>query len=337
MRSLHEGQPYTLVLDAETHSVQKFEYEIDSHRLLIVENKEKVDAHVETMEYAILLSKVHIPMKKNVLQAVCDTGESAHLALKIMEMFAYEIDFTQDPGKGDFLTVLVEKKYHEGVYRGYGRILAACLRYKGKMHEAFLFRDGNGPARYYTRKGENLRRNFLQAPLAVTRITSNFSKNRMHPILGYSRPHEGIDYAAPMGTPVKAVGDGEIAAQGWVSGYGNQVVITHAGGLESLYSHLAGFARGINKGTHVQQGQTIGYVGSTGLSTGPHLDFRLRLNGKFINPAVKINPRNAPVSAKNMAAFLRTMNKELRLLNGHSSFSEYNSNDLVPEMVRVGK
>ncbi|MBQ9406422.1 MAG: M23 family metallopeptidase [Desulfovibrio sp.] len=252
-------------------------------------------------------------------------------------MFAYEIDFTQDPGKGDFLTVLVEKKYHEGVYRGYGRILAACLRYKGKMHEAFLFRDGNGPARYYTRKGENLRRNFLQAPLAVTRITSNFSKNRMHPILGYSRPHEGIDYAAPMGTPVKAVGDGEIAAQGWVSGYGNQVVITHAGGLESLYSHLAGFARGINKGTHVQQGQTIGYVGSTGLSTGPHLDFRLRLNGKFINPAVKINPRNAPVSAKNMAAFLRTMNKELRLLNGHSSFSEYNSNDLVPEMVRVGK
>ena len=173
----------------------------------------------------------------------------------------------------------------------------------------------------------------MQAPLAFTRITSRFSHSRKHPILGYSRPHPGVDYAAPTGTPVKAVGEGVVARHGWSGGYGNQVIVRHPGGLESMYSHLSGYARGLKKGQKVRQGEVIGFVGSTGLSTGPHLDFRLRQNGTFINPATAVNPRGAPVSAKAREAFEKTMQRELALLKGLEPLSPYTVESIVPDVV----
>ena len=331
MRAFREGQPYIVITDAATGRVKRFEYEIDSHRRLIVEGLEAANARVEAIEYTVLLSCISAVIDDNLFQAVADVSESPQLAIKLADLFGSEINFVRDLQHGDAFSVLVEKRYRNGEYKGYGRILAARFINKGKKYEAFLFRDGNGPAHYYNRKGENLHKSFLQAPLAVTRITSRFSKNRMHPILGYSRPHEGVDYGAPTGTPVKAVGEGVISFHGWSGGYGNQIIVKHSGGLESMYSHLSGFARGLKNGQAVRQGQVIGFVGSTGLATGPHLDFRLRQGGKFINPSTAINPRGAPVSRKNIAAFTRTMEAEEALLKGEKPFSEYEANSIVPE------
>lgn len=331
MRAFREGQPYVIVTDTASGRVKRFEYEIDSRRRLVVEGIEQPAARVEAIEYITLLCSMSAVIDDNLFQAVADAGESPQMALKLAELFGSEINFIRDLQEGDSFSVLVEKRYREGEYKGYGRILAAHFTNKGKTFEAYLFRDGKSAANYYNSKGENLRKSLLQAPLAFTRVTSRFTKNRLHPILGYSRPHEGVDYAAPTGTPVKAVGEGVVTDRGWAGGYGNQVVIKHGGGLESLYSHLSGYARGLKSGLKVRQGQVVGFVGSTGLATGPHLDFRLRQSGRFINPAKAINPRGEPVSKRAMPEFEKTMKEELALLKGEKPLSEYAVDSIVSD------
>lgn len=331
MKSFREGQPYVIVTDALTGKVKRFEYEIDNRRRLVVEGSEEPVARVEAIDYVTLLSTVEAVINDNLFQAVADMGESPQMALKLAELFGSEINFIRDLQEGDSFSVLVEKRYRDGVYRGYGRILAAHFTNKGKTFEAYLFRDGQGGANYYNRKGESLRKTLLQAPLAFTRMTSRFTMNRRHPILGVNRPHPGVDYAAPTGTPVKAVGEGMVTGRGWAGGYGNQIILKHGAGLESLYSHLSGYARGLKKGQKVRQGQVIGFVGSTGLSTGPHLDFRLKQNGKFVNPTKAINPRGAPVPVKRTTEFERVVALELAYLKGEKQLAEYSTESIVPE------
>ena len=331
MRSFREGQPYAIVTDTASGRVKRFEYEIDNRRRLVVEGVEEPVARVEAIEYVTLLGTVEATISDNLFQAVADVGESPQMALQLAELFGAEINFIRDLQEGDSFSVLVEKRYREGEYKGYGRILAAHFTNKGKTFEAYLFRDGSERAQYYNRKGENLRKTLLQAPLAFTRVTSRFTSSRKHPILGYSRPHMGVDYGAPTGTPVKAVGEGTVTKRGWAGGYGNQIIVKHVAGLESMYSHLSGYARGLRQGQRVRQGQVIGFVGSTGLATGPHLDFRLRQNGNFINPTKAINPRGAPVSAKRRAAFEKTVAEELAYLQGRRPLAGYTVDSVVPE------
>ncbi len=331
MRSFREGQPYVIVTDSASGRVKRFEYEIDSRRRLVVEGVEEPVARVEAIEYVTLLNTVEATISDNLFQAVADVGESPQMALQLADLFGAEINFIRDLQEGDSFSVLVEKRYREGEYKGYGRVLAAHFTNKGKTFEAYLFRDGSGRAQYYNRKGENLRKTLLQAPLAFTRVTSRFTSSRKHPILGYSRPHMGVDYGAPTGTPVKAVGEGVVTKRSWGGGYGNQIIIKHVAGLESMYSHLSGYARSLRQGQRVRQGQVIGFVGSTGLSTGPHLDFRLRQNGKFINPTKAINPRGAPVSSRRMAAFEKVVAEELAYLKGRKPLAEYTVDSVVPE------
>ncbi len=333
MRAFRDGQPYVVVTDAATGKVKRFEYEIDSRRRLVVEGIEQPVARVEAIEYTTLLNTVNAVIDDNLFQAVADAGERPQLALRLAELFGSEINFIRDLQEGDSFSVLVEKRYRDGEYKGYGRILAAHFTNKGKTFEAYLFREGSRSASYYNSKGENVRKSLLQAPLAFTRVTSRFTKNRLHPILGYTRPHEGVDYAAPTGTPVKAVGEGVVTQRGWSGGYGNQVIVRHGGGLESLYAHLSGYARGLKTGQKVRQGEVIGFVGMTGLATGPHLDFRLRQSGKFINPAKAINPRGEPVSKDAMAAFEKVMAQELALLKGQQSAAEYTVDSIVPDQM----
>ena len=333
MRAFRDGQPYVVVTDAATGKVKRFEYEIDSRRRLVVEGVEQPVARVEAIEYTTLLSTVNTVIDDNLFQAVADAGERPQLALRLAELFGSEINFIRDLQEGDSFAVLVEKRYRDGEYKGYGRIIAAHFTNKGKTFEAYLFRESNRSASYYNSKGENVRKSLLQAPLAFTRVTSRFTHNRLHPVLGYSRPHEGVDYAAPTGTPVKAVGEGVVTARGWSGGYGNQVIVRHGGGLESLYSHLSGYARGIKNGQKVRQGEVIGFVGMTGLATGPHLDFRLRQSGRFINPGKAINPRGEPVSKAAMAAFEKIVAQELALLKGEQSAAEYTVDSIVPDLM----
>lgn len=331
LRSFREGQPYVVVADPETGRVKRFEYEIDSRRRLVVEGEETPEARVEPIEYVTLLVTGEGVINDNLFQAVADIGESPQMALRLAELFGAEINFIRDLQEGDSFRILVEKRYRDGEYKGYGRVLAASFTNKGKTFEAYLFRDGERRAQHYNPKGENLRKTLLQAPLAFTRLTSRFTQSRLHPVLGMRRAHLGMDYAAPTGTPVKAVGEGVVIRRGWAGGYGNQIVIKHSAGLESMYAHLSGYARGLKQGQRVRQGQVIGFVGSTGLSTGPHLDFRLRQNGAFINPAKAINPRGEPVSSKNMAQFGKTVALARDYLEGRRPLSDYTVETLVAE------
>ena len=329
LRSFRAGQPYVVVTDNATGRVKRFEYEIDGDRRLVVEGVEDPVARVERIEYVTLLDSIEASIEDNLFQAVADMGEGPQIAILLAELFGSEINFIRDLQPGDSFSVLVEKRYRDGDYKGYGRILAATFTNQGKTFEAFYFKDGKERPQYYNRKGENLRKTLLQAPLSFTRITSRFSHNRKHPILGYSRPHLGVDYGAPTGTPVKAVGDGVVIKRGWAGGYGNQIVLRHEAGLESWYAHLSGYARGLKKGQRVRQGQVIGFVGSTGLSTGPHLDFRLKQNGKFINPVKAINPRGKPVSKGSMARFREIMELESAYLRGEKSLADYTVDSIV--------
>jgi murein DD-endopeptidase MepM/ murein hydrolase activator NlpD len=235
---------------------------------------------------------------------VAEAGETPALAIRLADIFAWDIDFIRDIRVGDTFVAVVEKRSRDGQFVGYGRIEAAQFVNQGEAYHGFLFADAQGNAQYFDEQGRSLRKAFLKAPLNFTRISSGFTLNRLHPVLGYRRPHPAIAYAAPMGTPVKTVGDGVVLQRGWDKGGGNYIKIRHNGVYETVYMHLKGFAKGIANGARVRQGQVIGYVGSTGMSTGPHLDFRMKKNGTYINPRTIKSPPADPVARERMAEFM---------------------------------
>jgi len=239
----------------------------------------------------------------SLFEAMDQLGERDTLVMDFADIFAGEIDFHSDPQPGDRFEIVVEKYFAQDTFVKYGRILYADYQRERRRHQAFFYESPGKRGDYYTPHGESLRKAFLRSPLKFTRISSGYSKSRRHPILGGERPHLGVDYAAPPGNPVWAVADGTVASCGWNGGYGKQIVLKHPKGYQSMYGHLTNFSSGISKGKTVQQKQIIGYVGSTGLSTGPHLDFRLLKNGVFCNPLKEISPRAPSLTGDQMAGF----------------------------------
>jgi len=304
LANIRSGQPYTVVRDRETQALERFEYEIDAHRKLVVEgNGDGFTSRVESIVYDVQLTLLQGIVESSLFQSVAALGESPSLAIVVADVFRWDVDFIRDVQDGDRFSILVEKRYRDGQFKHYGRVLGATFTNKGTLFEAFLFRGVSGHASHYSAKGESLRKVLLKAPLAFTRITSGYSMGRKHPIFHDVRPHEGVDYAAPTGTPIKAVGDGVVSRKGWQGGYGNTISIRHGAGLESQYGHMSGYARGLTAGTRVRQGQVIGFVGMTGWATGPHLDFRLKQHGRFINPTKAINPREDSIAPGQMKEF----------------------------------
>jgi murein DD-endopeptidase MepM/ murein hydrolase activator NlpD len=207
-----------------------------------------------------------------------DGADRQRLAWDLADVYAWEVDFTRDIQPGDRFQVVFERLVSEDGEVRFGRVLAADLTMSGKSLTAFRFEDG-GHSAFYDTNGSSLRRAFLRAPVQFRRISSSFARARFHPVLGLTRRHEGTDYAAAPGTPVMAAGDGVVLRAGRAGGYGNLIELRHRNGITTRYGHLRGFARGIHAGARVEQGQTIGYVGSTGLATGPHLHYEFRING----------------------------------------------------------
>lgn len=329
--SFKPGRPYALTLDAASGKIKRFEYEIDMERRLVVEGMEQPRARIEEIEYDVVLANLGGLINGSLFKTVQEMGESSELVNRLVDLFGAEINFLKDLQKGDKFSVLIEKRFRNGEPKGYGRILAARFENKRKTYEAFLFRNEFNELHHYNSKGENLKKTMVMAPLAVTRLTSTFSKNRRHPILGGEKPHLGVDYAAPVGTPVKAVGDGSVIKRGWGGGYGNQIILRHSKNLESMYSHLSRYAKGLAEGKRVRQGEIIGYVGNTGLSTGPHLDFRIRQDGKFINPVKAINPRFAPVDAGYLASFHKIREIGRSYLDGKELPRDYKPDSIIPK------
>jgi murein DD-endopeptidase MepM/ murein hydrolase activator NlpD len=232
----------------------------------------------------------------------------------LTDIFDSEIDFLTEPQVGDRFSLIFEVFEKDSIFVKPGRILAAEYVLKGVPHRAFLYEDSSGHTDYYDEKGYSLRKSFLRSPLNYRRISSRFSMSRFHPILKIYRPHLGVDYAAAPGTPVVAPGEGQIIYKGWKDGFGNYLEIRHPSNLITSYGHLRGFARGLSIGDHVNQGELIGFVGQTGLATGPHLDYRVMKNGRFIDPLKMVVPAALPVKEQYRAEFQTVVAQYLPLL-----------------------
>lgn len=254
----------------------------------------------------------------NLFESVEAIGERPQLVLDFAEIFAWDFDFAADSQPGDRFRMLVEKVFTGDQFVKYGRILAAEYENEGKVHTAVFFKEKEGGG-YYTPSGESLRRAFLKSPLEFTRISSGYSRSRRHPILGGVRPHLAVDYAAPPGTPVWAVAEGSVEFAGWSGGNGNTVILRHRANFKTMYNHLSGFGKSIRAGATIRQRQAIGYVGSTGLSTGPHLDYRVIKDGRFVNPLKQTFLPGKPISPSARSAFVQARDSFLRQLHDGDS------------------
>lgn len=259
--------------------------------------------YVEEPDFRIEESLVHGVVKSNIYDAVRSQKESGELVVRFEDIFAWDINFWTEPRKGDEFELIVEKFYDKSDFVKYGRILAARYRATNETHEAFLFGGGQKKQSHYDEEGRAVQKMFLKAPLTYSRISSRFSYRRFHPVLRIFRAHPAVDYAAPPGTPVKAAADGVIEYAKWCGGYGKTVCMRHANGYKTFYGHLARYGKGIKRGLKVKQNRYIGYVGSTGLSTGPHLDYRVQRNGTYINPMRIKSPRNKEIPEEYRLAF----------------------------------
>lgn len=233
-------------------------------------------------------------------------GLSHSMTMDMANIFGYDIDFAQDLRKGDeFEVVYEQKKMANGKVIGAGNILSARFTSRGKTYTAVRYTSKQGNTNYYTADGNSMRKAFIRTPVDFARISSMFSLGRKHPILNKIRAHKGVDYAAPRGTPIKATGDGKVILAGRRGGYGNTVIIQHGDTYRTLYGHMQGFAKGVQNGSSVKQGQVIGYIGTTGLSTGPHLHYEFQVNGVHVDPLGQKLPMADPIAKSEKQRFMQ--------------------------------
>ncbi len=302
LRDISVGRPYTITLDPD-NNVLSLAYHIDDDEILrVVRSDAGYLAGKVPIGYERRIGTLGGVVRSNLVSSLPEGGQSELLAIQLSDIFSWDVDFNTDFRKGDTFRILVEERWLDGAFRNYGDILAAELSVDGNTYRAYRFDTGNR-SDYFDDKGKSLRKAFLKAPLSYRRISSGFTKRRMHPILKIARPHFGVDYAAPAGTPVSTVGDGTVIFAGYKGPNGNLVIVRHPNGYTTSYGHLARIAKGIRRGREVRQGDVIGTVGATGLATGPHLDFRIRRHGTFLNPLTVNLPRGGAVPPNRMADF----------------------------------
>ena len=290
-------------------------YQIDPERFLsIVRRGAQFAAEVETVPSTVETDAVAGKIDGSLFDGVKKAGESPELAMRLADIFSWDLDFYTDPRPGDTFRLVVEKKVlANGTTLGYGKILAAEYDNDGRVYRAVLFHDPSGAPAYYTPDGKSLKKAFLHSPLKFAAvITSQFSYHRFHPILKVYRPHLGTDFAAPTGTPVQAIGDGRVIFAGRKGEDGNLVKIQHINGYETFYMHLSRIL--VHNGQRVVQGQRIGLVGMTGLATGPHLDFRIERHGQFMNFERLPLPPSQPVARRDRTEFEAVCDHEMSLL-----------------------
>ena len=314
LRSLRPGNKLT-VLRSHADELRSVDYRIDpEHDLMVDRDGDSFRAKIKETPGTLTTVAVSGKVGRSLFDGVIDAGEKPELAVRLAEIFAWDVDFNTDTQPGDEFRMLLEKKsYADGSEPSYGRILIAEYDNAGHAYRAVLFHDPNGRAAYYSVDGKSLQKAFLRSPLRfAARISSHFSFHRYHPILKIVRPHLGTDYAAPVGTPVQTIADGRVEFAGRKGGDGNMVLIAHSRGYETYYMHLSRIL--VRAGQHVHQGQRIGLVGATGLATGPHLDFRVRLRGRFVNFEHLKLPPARPVAKSEWAEFVAQRDKWMAML-----------------------
>ena len=259
----------------------------------------------------IRLTVVRGVIKSSFARSLADQGEKNILSARLARIWSSDIDFLRGLKKGDRYSIVVEKRYGKGRFLGYGRILGGRFINRGRVSRFYFLQQKHGPALYFDECGESMSK-VREAPLAYySRISSGYTMKRRHPIFRRAIPHQAVDYAAPVGTPVTSIADGEVTAVGWRGGFGRSVRVRHTNGVETMYSHLSRYAKGMKPGLRVRRGQYLGNVGRSGIATGPHLDFRALKNGRYINPARVCNPRRNMIRKEDRKAF----DSRMRLVN----------------------
>ncbi|MDR2067227.1 MAG: peptidoglycan DD-metalloendopeptidase family protein [Endomicrobium sp.] len=280
------GDFYEIFYNKSTHDWTEFYYYPQGpfYYSIIQSSNKQIQAQKKELEVSKTEYKYEETIDSSLWAAMAYKNIPADVILSFADIFAWQIDFLTDTKQGDIFKIIYEVEHIEKKNKNLSsKILAAQYKTSSKTYNAFYFKTREGNYGYFDQDGKSLKSTFLKAPLQFSRISSYFSASRVHPILKYARPHLGIDYAAPQGTPVSSIGDGTVLKAQYNGGFGNLIIIKHNNGYETYYGHLSKYAKGIKKGSKVKQGQIIGYVGMTGLATGPHLDFRIKLNGKFFN------------------------------------------------------
>ncbi len=319
VRKIKVGNKYVFLKTRDSIPTAKYWiYEIDRTSYAVFQLTDSIAAWKGEKEVITKVDHVGVEIKSSLWNAMSEAGCDYSLILELSDIYAWTIDFFGIQ-PGDSCKVIFEEKYIAGdtVPFGIGNVIASYFKNKGEGKYAFSFEQG-GKKEYFDENGDNLRKAFLKAPLNYRRISSTFSEARLHPVHKIVRPHHGVDYAAPSGTPVQSIGDGTVIDKGWdKKGGGNYLKIKHNSTYTTTYMHLKGFAKGISQGSKVKQGQTIGYVGMTGTATGPHLDFRLQKNGTYIDPLKFKSPSAEPVKKENMEAFRHSVDTLIRVLKRH--------------------
>ncbi len=306
---IHEDSLFTPHLDFLAYEISMTDYVVFGFQ------DDSVSIRKDAKSFTLQRKKKSAVINSSLWGAIMEQDLPYALAAEMEDIYQWTVDFFGIQ-KGDSFTVIYDERFvDDTVSVGIGRIWGAKFSQGGKEYYAIPFRQG-GKIQYWEANGASLRKQMLKAPLKYTRISSRFSYARKHPIYKVYRPHTGVDYAAPKGTHVHAVADGVVTFKGWGGGGGNTLKIKHAGGLMTGYLHLSGYAKGISQGTRVSQGQLIGYVGSTGASTGPHLDYRVWKNGKPIDPLKIPSEPAEPISKENQAAFEYVRDRIMAELNG---------------------
>ncbi len=319
---LRAGHRYRVYVNPWLQQPRYLAYQIDARRYVVFDLQHPDRTRVATRPVTRRWATVSGTVEGSLYETVVENDGHPLLALRLSEVFAWQIDFFRLRA-GDSFRLVYEARAVEGDAVQPGDIVAAHVRHRGEDYYAFRFEAGAGDAEYFNRAGQSLRRQLLKAPLQYSRISSGYTNRRYHPVLNEYRPHRGVDYAAPRGTPVRSVGSGIVQRAGYKGPNGNYVKVRHNGTYTSGYLHLSQIS--VTSGDRVQQGETIGYVGSTGRSTGPHLDYRLWKHGSPVNPVTLELPPSQPVPLQHRDAFRETVRALLLRLDGESVFARASS------------
>ncbi|MDH4223686.1 MAG: M23 family metallopeptidase [candidate division Zixibacteria bacterium] len=323
LRNCKPGDFFKLLATPE-HNLVFFEYQNSLLEKYKVENRRgELVAYTLPVKINKIVMGLEGEIKTSLWEAMRNKCKSPELILKFSDIFAWEIDFLNEPQKGDKFKLIYEEYEKDGTFVSYGDILAAEYETSGKKYNTILYQAPDGHKGYYDLSGKSLRKTFLRSPLNYRRITSRFSLSRLHPIFKTYKPHYGVDYAAPYGTPVVASADGTVTFVGWKKGLGKTIEIKHTNGFVTSYGHLSSVALGIRRGKKVGQGEMIGRVGATGIASGPHLDYRCQIGGRYVDPLKMNLPTANPVEKIYLSDFGIKRENLLYALNLLSSQLSY--------------
>ena len=314
VRKIVAGNLYHAYTNSDSaNSLVYFVYEKTPRQFVVFDLKDSINVYESEKEVSVKESRKSAIIDQSLYVSLMNSDASPELAIKLSQIFAWQIDFYHLQ-KGDYFKVIYDELYVDDKFFAIGKINAAYFSHSGKDFFAVPFTQ-DSVFQYFDEEGNSLRKAFLKAPLEFGRISSRYSKSRLHPVLKTRRPHLGVDYAAPIGTPIRTTGDGIVVEAGYSSGAGKFIKIRHNSVYTTMYLHLSKYAKGIKRGAGVKQGQVIGYVGSTGLSTGPHLDYRFFINGSPVDPLKVELPPSHPIKDELKAQYEIQRDSVLKLLD----------------------